>query len=155
MKTLFLFLFISIFLNYHVIGINKLSVGQQEKEINNRLFLFVSAAINLIGNILVFGFIWFALEVGHPPGKLPGLSWTAFITYVLLQSGLLWAVFLESNRTKKLIWGRYFFYLGSTLFLFYVHMSSLSDEVIFAIVILSWIGEVLLYRKEILRSLEK
>ena len=155
MKTLFLFLFISIFLNYYVIGINKLSLGQQEKEISNRLFLFVSAAINLIGNILVFGFIWFALEVGHPPGKLPSLSWTAFITYVLLQSGLLWAVFLESNRTKKLIWGRYFFYLGTTFFLFYVHMSSLSDEVVFAIVILSWIGEVLLCRKEILRSLEK
>ena len=155
MKTLFLFLFISIFLNYYVIGINKLSVEQQEKEINNRLFLFVSATINLIGNILVFGFIWFALEVGHPPGKLPSLSWTAFITYVLLQSGLLWAVFLESNRTKKLIWGRYFFYLGTTFFLFYVHMSSLSDEVVFAIVILSWIGEVLLCRKEILRSLEK
>lgn len=153
MKTLFLFL--SIILNYYVIGINKLSVEQQEKEINNRLFLLVSATINLIGNILVFGFIWFALEVGHPPGKLPSISLTAFITYVLLQSGLLWVVFLESNRTKKLIWGRYFFYLGTTLFLFYVHMSSLSDEVVFAIVILSWISEVFLYRKEILRSLEK
>lgn len=152
-KIFLLLLVVSVGLNYVASGIHRLPVMTASSGSNPLLFLLVGGVATAVGSLFITVFIAFIIELGRPYGGPPGMDWYPFLTFYLLQLGMLWVTILEANRTKEMQWKKFCLIIGVCMVLLYPMVMTLKPYTMLSVVIFVWLVQIMLYRKEVTRQL--